>query len=135
MMEQQRRKLGQAKDNWSLATKIDLDGDLPPNLRAAVVRGRTRDFETALREVVQHLSVPFSNGKPPVPHPEPLDALSERELEILRLVAEGMSNQQIADHMVIALGTVKTHVHNIYGKLGVESRTQAIARARELNLI
>jgi LuxR family maltose regulon positive regulatory protein len=46
-----------------------------------------------------------------------------------------MSNQQIADQMVIALETVKTHVHNIYGKLGVESRTQAIARARDSNLI
>jgi ATP/maltotriose-dependent transcriptional regulator MalT len=137
IMDQQRRKLGQAKDNWSFAAKIDLDGEMPPNLRAAVTRGRTRDFETALREVVDNLSKAFSDVGQSVmlSHPDLLDALSERELEILRLVAGGMSNQQIADEMVIALGTVKTHVHNIYGKLGVESRTQAIARARDLSLI
>jgi LuxR family maltose regulon positive regulatory protein len=86
---------------------------------------------------VDNLSKAFSDVGQSVmlSHPDLLDALSERELEILRLVAGGMSNQQIADEMVIALGTVKTHVHNIYGKLGVESRTQAIARARDLSLI
>jgi LuxR family maltose regulon positive regulatory protein len=60
--------------------------------------------------------------------------LSERELEVLRLIADGFSNAEIAQRLVIALGTVKRHINNIYGKLGVQSRTQAVARARELGL-
>ena len=55
--------------------------------------------------------------------------LSERELEVLRLVVAGRSNQQIAEELILAVGTVKTHVHSIIEKLGVSSRTQAVARA------
>ncbi len=63
------------------------------------------------------------------------EPLSERELEILRLVAAGHSNQAIADRLVITVGTAKWHVHNVLQKLGVASRSQAIARARELGLL
>lgn len=66
--------------------------------------------------------------------PKP-DLLSERELEILRLIAAGRSNQEIAGELVVAVGTVKTHVHNLFQKLEAESRTQAVARARELALL
>ena len=48
---------------------------------------------------------------------------------------DGLSNRQIAEELVVAVGTVKTHIHNLYGKLDVESRTQAIKRARELGLV
>jgi len=61
--------------------------------------------------------------------------LSERELTILHLIAAGMSNQQIADEMIVAVSTVKWHIKHIYDKLGVHSRTQMIARARELNVL
>ena len=64
-----------------------------------------------------------------------IEPLSERELEILRLVAEGKSNQQVAEALILATGTVKKHLNNIFGKLGVQSRTQCVARARELNLL
>ena len=64
--------------------------------------------------------------------PEPLTA---REVEILRLVAGGMRNQEIADQLFISLSTVKRHIANAYGKLGVSHRTEAIARANELNLL
>ena len=64
-----------------------------------------------------------------------VEALSERELEVLRLVALGKSNQQIADELVLATGTVKKHLNNIFGKLGVQNRTECVARARELNLL
>lgn len=64
-----------------------------------------------------------------------IEPLSERELEVLRLIAAGCSNQEIAARLVVALSTIKTHINNIYGKLGVQSRTQALARARTLNLL
>ena len=62
------------------------------------------------------------------------EPLSERELEVLRLLADGLTNQEIADRLVVTVGTVKTHVHHVFGKLNVRSRTEAAARARALNL-
>jgi LuxR family maltose regulon positive regulatory protein len=64
-----------------------------------------------------------------------VEPLSERELEVLRLVAAGHTNQEIAGDLVIAVSTVKSHTHSIYGKLGVKNRTQAIALARALGLL
>lgn len=64
-----------------------------------------------------------------------IEPLSERELEVLHLMAAGFSNRGIADRLVFTVATAKKHAEHIYGKLGVSSRTQAIARARELNLL
>ena len=61
--------------------------------------------------------------------------LSSRELEILKLIAVNYSNQQIADELFIAVSTVKKHLNNIFGKLGVDNRTQAVNRAGELNIL
>jgi LuxR family maltose regulon positive regulatory protein len=74
---------------------------------------------------------------PPVAPSVPalLDPLTERELEVLRLLAEGNSNAAIAAVLVVAVGTVKKHVFNICTKLGVQNRMQAIARARALHLL
>lgn len=63
------------------------------------------------------------------------EPLTERELEVLNLIAAGLSNQAIAETLYITVGTVKRHTVNIYGKLGVNSRTQASVKARELKLI
>ncbi|MBV7337477.1 response regulator transcription factor [Chloroflexi bacterium TSY] len=63
------------------------------------------------------------------------ESLSERESEILRLISAGLSNREIAERLVIAVSTVKRHLSNIYGKLGVHSRTQAIKCARQLALL
>ena len=64
-----------------------------------------------------------------------IEPLSERELEVLRLIAAGLSNKEIAQELVLAIGTVKKHTNNIYGKLGVQRRAQAIRRAQELTLV
>jgi DNA-binding NarL/FixJ family response regulator len=68
--------------------------------------------------------------------PEELaEPLSDREIEILRLVADGASNKEVAERLVIAEGTVKNHITNILSKLGARDRTQAALRARELGLV
>lgn len=64
-----------------------------------------------------------------------IDPLTEREMEVLMLIAEGMSNKEIADHLDITINTVKGYIKNIYQKLGVHRRVQVITKARELNLI
>lgn len=66
---------------------------------------------------------------------ELVEPLTERELEVLRLIAEGLSNQEIAQQLFLSLSTVKWHTHNIYGKLGVHNRTQAVAKARALGML
>jgi DNA-binding NarL/FixJ family response regulator len=69
-------------------------------------------------------------------HLEPLrEPLSDRELEVLTLIASGRSNKEIALHLVLSVGTVKTHTNNIYRKLGVRNRTEALARAHDLHLV
>lgn len=68
--------------------------------------------------------------------PEPMvETLTNRELEILYTLAEGCSNKEIAENFRLTVGTVKIHLNNLYGKLGVNRRVQAVNRARELNLI
>lgn len=79
-----------------------------------------------------------SNGistHPTIPAEDLPTPISDREIEVLKLIADGKSNASIADSLYISLSTVKTHINNLYSKLGVESRTQALARAREFNLI
>ena len=61
--------------------------------------------------------------------------LSKRELEVLQQMSGGLSNQEIADILFVSLNTIKTHVSNLFGKLNVDRRTQAIQKALELNLI
>ncbi len=63
------------------------------------------------------------------------EPLSLRELEVLRLIEAGLSNQQIAEKLTVAPSTVKTHINNIYGKLGSQSRMQALQKARDLGLL
>jgi ATP/maltotriose-dependent transcriptional regulator MalT len=76
--------------------------------------------------------VSAKTGPQAIPLAEPL---SERELEVLRLVAAGLSNRAIARKLFVSLGTAKSHIHNIYGKLGVSSRVELTNRAKELDLI
>ncbi len=84
-------------------------------------------------EYVAHLLKAFASSPPGVP---PLvEPLTERELQVLRLVAAGLTNPQIAAELVVVVATVKAHIHSIYRKLDVTNRVQAVARARELALL
>jgi LuxR family maltose regulon positive regulatory protein len=64
-----------------------------------------------------------------------IEPLSEREIEVLRLIAEGLTNPEIAARLYLSLNTVKVHTRNINGKLGVNNRMQATARARALGIL
>jgi LuxR family maltose regulon positive regulatory protein len=80
------------------------------------------------------LTLPPKKGSPRLTQPL-IDPLSERELEVLHLLAEGASNAAIAEQLVIATSTVKRHMSNIFAKLAVNNRVQAVARARELAIL
>jgi len=78
--------------------------------------------------------IPLIADQPPTAQ-NLIEPLTDRELEVLRAVASGLSDREVAEQLVVATGTVKRHLNNIYGKLGVHRRTQALARARELGLL
>jgi len=111
-------------------TFVDVGNALVPLLQEAVLRGMDPVY---IREILALM------GDKKLTHPQEdgilVETLSERETEVLRLVAAGLSNREIAEQLFLSLGTVKTHVHNIYGKLDVRNRAQAIARAQELKLL
>jgi ATP/maltotriose-dependent transcriptional regulator MalT len=103
-------------------------------LRQAYARGIVSDYVATL------LSESGEQHAPTLPPSSPrsgllLEPLTEREGEVLRLLLEGASNREIARRLVLSVNTVKRHVYNLCGKLSVQSRTQAIARARTLNLL
>ena len=100
-------------------------------LRHAVARGMAPEYAARLLAVLS-----AEKACPSAPSPSLLpEPLSERELEVLRFIAAGLSNREIAQQLVVEVSTVKWHINNLYGKLDVHSRTQAVARARELNLM
>ena len=96
------------------------------------VRHLTPDF---VDDLLGRVPAEPGRGRPGAVKQPLVEPLSERELEVLGLVVEGLSNREIAEKLFLSVGTVKTHVHNIYGKLGVQGRPQAIARARDLGLL
>ncbi len=108
---------------------IDLGPALIPHLKEAARCGVKPAY---VREILSTIQSEQGDETQVSSLAEPL---SERELEVLRLVVAGLSNREIANDLVISLGTAKTHIHNIYGKLEVSSRAQAIARAREYELV
>ncbi|HEU5226602.1 MAG TPA: response regulator transcription factor, partial [Ktedonobacteraceae bacterium] len=92
---------------------------------------------------LQHLFDEGTSNQRAINNPRPSEylltppaiLLSDRELEVLQLVASGLSNREVAARLVVTIGTVKKHLEHIYDRLNVSSRTQAVARGRELNLL
>ena len=109
--------------------------ELLPTVLEAQQQGRLRPSLPAhyLRKLQTTLE--RDAGGPRLPAERLPEPLSGRELEVLQLVATGKSNSRIASELFVSVGTVKTHLNNVYRKLGTHSRTEAVARARELDLI
>ena len=113
-------------------------------LQEAHTRGIVTNYVTKLLAAFPDFGLPILDfglqNQPPIQNPKSknqnlVEPLSEREREVLDLVAAGLSNQEIAARLIVGVSTVKKHINNIFGKLAVRSRTQALARARELNLL
>jgi LuxR family maltose regulon positive regulatory protein len=100
-------------------------------LKEAANRGIVRDYTEQIMKTigVEQLAQVLSGVK------VGQETLSERELEVLRLMATGASNQEMADQLVVTVGTIKSHINHILGKLEVHNRLEAVARARELRLL
>ncbi|MFW5696913.1 MAG: LuxR C-terminal-related transcriptional regulator, partial [Phototrophicaceae bacterium] len=94
-------------------------------LRSAVERGICPDDAAHLLDRAQ------SSGE----SQHPADSLTEREIEVLQLIAGGASNQNIADTLVLSVGTVKSHIHHIMNKLDAQNRTEAVSKARSLRIL
>jgi LuxR family transcriptional regulator, maltose regulon positive regulatory protein len=100
---------------------------------------REREAGGGMKEYVHRLRSAFgahpnAHSSPSTPHPS-AEPLTAREREVLRLIAEGLSNQELAARLHLSPQTVKVHTRNIYSKLGVASRTQAVARGRDLGFL
>jgi LuxR family maltose regulon positive regulatory protein len=111
------------------------EGPAMRDLLATVSPTVTDELRAYVRELLAAFPIqdPLPDGDTAAgPLPEPL---TEREMDVLRLMARGLTNQQIADRLVIARGTVKAHAAKIYAKLEVHSRARAAARARELGIL
>jgi LuxR family transcriptional regulator, maltose regulon positive regulatory protein len=122
------RALAVAEPEGYVRTFVDLAAPMEGLLRRSVMKGVHAGYASRLLEAFGSTAGKLSAG----PLSEPL---SERELEVLRMIASGMSNAEISRTLFIALNTVKKHINNIYRKLGVNSRTRAVALARESNLL
>jgi len=111
-----------------MRTFLDQGSDLVPILREAALRG-------AHPEYVGEILAALEGQTGQTALPPGFEPLSEREMDVLRLLAAGLTNKQIADQLFVSISTVKSHVHHISSKLDVSNRTQAVARARQLNLL
>jgi LuxR family maltose regulon positive regulatory protein len=125
-----------AEPEGYVRTFIDQGAPMEELLRLAAARGIATEYVNKL--LVESGARTYGRMAETPSHPYVsilAEPLSERELEVLRLLAVGLSNKEIAQTLVIAVGTVKNHLKNIYGKLDVHNRTQAVARAQDLGIL
>ncbi|MBI5035176.1 MAG: helix-turn-helix transcriptional regulator [Chloroflexi bacterium] len=124
------RALDHAESEGYVRTFLDEGAPMINLLRHAGSRGIAPQYVARLLSEFDRTEGAAITAKQPL-----IDPLSERELEVLRLVAAGKSNDEVAEELVLATGTVKKHLSNIFGKLNAQNRTECVARARELRLL
>ncbi|MBV7334804.1 response regulator transcription factor [Chloroflexi bacterium TSY] len=113
----------------------------PEFVVAAKQAAPTLDLSVVTGHLLKALSEPFQSTAETGPRFIPkadqplIEPLSERELEVLHYIAAGLQNREIATKMIVTLSTVKTHINNIYRKLDVTNRVQAVTRSTELGLL
>jgi LuxR family maltose regulon positive regulatory protein len=132
------RALTLAEPGGFVRVFLGLDDPMAQLLRQAAGRGIAPDYVRRLLAALgkdQRQRTEGEDSAPVASLSSLIEPLSERELEVLELIAAGRSNREIAEELVVAVSTVKSHINNIYRKLDVSSRTQAVARGRELNLV
>jgi LuxR family maltose regulon positive regulatory protein len=127
------RALALAEPEGYVRIFVDEGRPMARLLSEAATRGMMPDYTGKLLAAFgPEMLPPSADSLQPVAE---VDPLSPRELELLRLVAQGLSNQEIGERLFLALDTVKGHNRRIFAKLQVQRRTEAVARARELGLI
>ncbi len=115
---------------------VDEGAPMAQLLRTAIARGLHQDYAARLWERIRKEGKERHPNRSEDPGQGSLvEPISVRELQVLRLLAAGLSNREIAEELSLAVGTVKKHIYNIYGKLSVAKRTQAVAKARSLSLL
>jgi LuxR family maltose regulon positive regulatory protein len=112
---------------------LDEGASLLPALKSALTRGEKPRF---LRSLIAAFQAETGETPPAVAANRLLiEPLSPRELEVLELVAQGKTNQEVGEELFISLSTVKKHLNNLFGKLTARNRTEALRRARDLGLL
>jgi LuxR family maltose regulon positive regulatory protein len=140
-MSRLEQALGLAEPGGFIRIFVDEGPPVARLLHEAAARGIRRDYAGRLLALFEDTTKDQGRTTEPTPsssatgHPSLIEPLSERELEVLQLIAEGLTNREIAARFFLSLNTVKTHTRNIYGKLNVHSRTHAVARSRALGLL
>ena len=109
---------------------LNLGEPMAQLLYQAALKGIRPEF---CNQILGQFSTTLKTGV--TPHDEQFGQLSDREIEVLKFIAQGSTNQEIAQELILSLHTVKSHARNIYSKLGVKNRTEAVARARLLGLL
>jgi LuxR family maltose regulon positive regulatory protein len=132
-----RRALPLAEPEGFVRVFVDEGPELAGLIREAAPGVVSPDYARRLTEAfgIEATELPETATPRPSTPPEPSEALSEREVEVLQLIATGLSNADAGRKLFIAPSTVKKHLENIYAKLGTRNRTQAIARARQAGLL
>ena len=134
-MQYLNQALTMAQPEGHIRTFIDKGSQIVTLLSSAIHQSIRPDYSQELLSALekqQHASQTPTTSTPTQPL---IDPLSERELEILHLIAQGLSNNEIGERLFLALNTVKGHNRKIFRKLQVQRRTEAVARARELHLL
>ena len=120
------------KDEGFIRTFLDEGEPMAQLLYKAAAAGYHREY---IGRLLMEFGSEVPESKPGLDQSELVEPLSSREIEVLELIAAGKSNQEMAGILHISLSTVKGHTSNIYGKLSVHTRTQAVSRGRDLGII